>query len=73
MKHSILPYITNHISAHQFLLCATIPAVVKTTLDCNYYKTMEASRTFLQLLKAEGRLVNVASTTGQLNRYSDDV
>jgi len=49
------------------------PVVVKTTLDCNYYKTMEASRAFLQLLKAEGRLVNVASTTGQLTRYSDDV
>jgi len=47
--------------------------VVKTTLDCNYYKTLEASRTFLPLLKPTGRLVNVASMAGKLNKYSEEV
>ncbi|KAK0654803.1 carbonyl reductase [Cercophora newfieldiana] len=46
--------------------------VVKTTLACNYYGTLEATRAFLPLLKKSdgGRLVNVASSAGQLNRYS---
>jgi len=47
--------------------------VVKTTLDCNYYKTLEASRAFLPLLKPTGRLVNVASMSGKLNKYSEEV
>ena len=49
--------------------------VVKTTLDCNYYSTMEACHTFLPLLKpsATSRLVNVASTAGALNKYSDEI
>jgi len=47
--------------------------VVKTTLDCNYYKTLEASHTFLPLLKPTGRLVNVASMGGKLNKYSEEV
>ncbi|KAF1834544.1 carbonyl reductase [Decorospora gaudefroyi] len=47
--------------------------VVKATLDCNYYKTLEACHAFLPLLKPTGRLVNVASMVGHLNKYSDDV
>jgi carbonyl reductase 1 len=47
--------------------------VVKTTLDCNYYKTLEACHTFLTLLKPAGRLVNLASMAGHLTKYSDDV
>ncbi|KAF2107285.1 carbonyl reductase [Lophiotrema nucula] len=49
--------------------------VVKTTLGCNYYSTMEACHTFLPLLKpsATSRLVNVASTAGALNKYSDEI
>jgi len=49
------------------------PNVVKTTLDCNYYKTLEASHAFLPLLKPTGRLVNVASMSGKLNKYSEEV
>ncbi|EDU49062.1 FabG Dehydrogenase with different specificities related to short-chain alcohol dehydrogenase [Pyrenophora tritici-repentis] len=47
--------------------------VVKTTLDCNYYKTLEASRTFIPLLKPTGRIVNVASMAGKLNKYSEEI
>ncbi|KAF2036147.1 carbonyl reductase [Setomelanomma holmii] len=44
--------------------------VVKTTLHCNYYNTLSATRTFLPLLKPTGRIVNVASTAGSLSKYS---
>src|SRR5689334_5784816 len=37
----------------------------------NYYSTMSASRTFLMLLKPQGRIVNVASTVGGLFYYPD--
>ncbi|KAJ4297939.1 hypothetical protein N0V90_005838 [Kalmusia sp. IMI 367209] len=47
--------------------------VVKTTLGCNYYNTLEACHKFLPLLKSEGRIVNVASMSGHLNKYSDEV
>lgn len=47
--------------------------VVRTTLGCNYYCTMEASHSFLPLLKPGGRLVNVASVAGKLNRYSNEI
>ncbi|EFQ93021.1 hypothetical protein PTT_09714 [Pyrenophora teres f. teres 0-1] len=47
--------------------------MVKTTLDCNYYKTLEASRTFLPFLKPTGRIVNVASMAGKLNKYSEEI
>lgn len=46
---------------------------MKTTLDCNYYKTLEACHAFLPLIKPDGRLVNVASTAGQLNKYSQEI
>lgn len=47
--------------------------IVKTTLGCNYYNTIEACHTFLPLLKPDGRIVNVASMAGHLSKYSDDV
>lgn len=47
--------------------------VVKTTLGCNYYSTLEACHAFLPLLKPTGRIVNVASMSGKLNKYSDEI
>ncbi|KAL1605317.1 hypothetical protein SLS60_004865 [Paraconiothyrium brasiliense] len=47
--------------------------VVQTTLGCNYYDTMRACHMFLPLLKPAGRIVNVASMSGHLNKYTDDV
>ncbi|KAF2446749.1 carbonyl reductase [Karstenula rhodostoma CBS 690.94] len=47
--------------------------LVKTTLGCNYYNTMEACHKFVPLLKPEGHIVNLASMSGHLNKYSDDV
>ncbi|KAJ4368946.1 hypothetical protein N0V83_006028 [Neocucurbitaria cava] len=47
--------------------------VVKTTLGCNYYSTLEACHAFLPLLKPTGRMVNVASMSGKLNKYSDEI
>jgi len=47
--------------------------LVKTTLDCNYYKTLEACHTFLPLLKPTGRIVNLGSMAGKLNKYSEEV
>lgn len=44
--------------------------VVKTTLNCNYYSTLAASHAFVPLLKPTGRMVNVASTSGSLSKYS---
>ncbi|KAL9122407.1 MAG: hypothetical protein Q9187_001044 [Circinaria calcarea] len=44
--------------------------VVKETLKCNYYGTLEATRTFLPLIKDGGRLVNVSSMAGKLGKYS---
>ncbi|KAF2226453.1 hypothetical protein BDZ85DRAFT_315972 [Elsinoe ampelina] len=47
--------------------------VVKTTLETNYYGTLEATQTLLPIIKKGGRLVNVASMSGHLNKYSNDV
>jgi len=47
--------------------------VVKETLQCNYYGTLEATRDLLPLIKAGGRLVNVASTAGTLSKYSSSI
>lgn len=43
--------------------------VVKETLKCNYYGTLEATRIFLPLIKDGGRLVNVSSIVGELRKY----
>jgi carbonyl reductase 1 len=47
--------------------------VVKTTLNCNYYSTLAACRAFITLLKPTGRIVNVASTSGSLSKYSPSI
>jgi len=44
--------------------------VVKTTLECNYYGTLEATQDFLSIIRDGGRLVNVSSTAGSLSKYS---
>ncbi|KIX03175.1 uncharacterized protein Z518_06726 [Rhinocladiella mackenziei CBS 650.93] len=48
--------------------------VVKKTLHCNYYGTLEATRQLLPHIRGGGRLVNVASQTGQLSsKYSSAI
>ncbi|QIW95714.1 hypothetical protein AMS68_001232 [Peltaster fructicola] len=47
--------------------------VVKHTLETNYYGTLEATQDLLPLLRPDGRLVNVSSASGKLNKYSSDV
>ncbi|KAH5252186.1 hypothetical protein HBI72_147630 [Parastagonospora nodorum] len=47
--------------------------VVEKTLECNYYSTLRACRAFIPLLKPSGRIVNVASTSGSLAKYSPAV
>ncbi|KAF2436476.1 carbonyl reductase [Tothia fuscella] len=47
--------------------------VVKNTLGCNYYGTLEATQEFLPLIKDGGRLVNVTSTAGKLSKYSSEL
>ncbi|KAI9704001.1 MAG: hypothetical protein M1820_005622 [Bogoriella megaspora] len=45
--------------------------VVDTTLACNYYGTLQATTSILPHIRAGGRLVNVSSMTGKLNKFSD--
>ncbi|PIA97223.1 Carbonyl reductase [NADPH] 1 [Cercospora beticola] len=47
--------------------------VVKETLQTNYYGSLEATQDFLPLLREGGRLVNVCSMAGKLNKYSEEV
>jgi len=48
--------------------------VVKKTLHCNYYGTMEATNQLLPHIKDGGRIVNVASMAGRLSsKYSDTI
>ncbi|SMQ47057.1 unnamed protein product [Zymoseptoria tritici ST99CH_3D7] len=47
--------------------------VVRKTLETNYYGTLEASQSLLPLLREGGRLVNVSSKSGVLNKYSEEV
>lgn len=47
--------------------------VVRETLHCNYYGTLEATQSLLPLIRPKGRLVNVASMSGHLNKYSSAV
>ena len=47
--------------------------VMKTTLRCNYDGTVEATEHFLPLMKNKGRVVNVASMSGRLNKFSDTI
>lgn len=47
--------------------------VVQTTLQTNYYGTLEATQDLLPLIRQGGRLVNVSSMSGKLNKYSEEV
>jgi carbonyl reductase 1 len=47
--------------------------VVKKTLECNYYGTLEANQDLLPLVRDGGRLVNVSSTAGNLSKYSPEL
>ena len=42
-------------------------------MQTNYYGTLQATQDLLPLIRNGGRLVNVSSTVGALNKYSDDV
>jgi carbonyl reductase 1 len=44
--------------------------VVNRTLQTNYYGTLAATQNLLPLIRPGGRLVNVCSTSGHLNKYS---
>lgn len=45
---------------------------MKTTLRYNYYETLKATKHFLPL-KNKGRVVNVASMSEKLNKYSETI
>ena len=48
--------------------------VVRKTLHCNYYGTLEATQQLLPHIRNGGRLVNVASMSGHLSsKYSGDI
>lgn len=44
--------------------------VVRETIHTNYYGTLAATQDLLPLIRPGGRLVNIASMVGHLNRYS---
>lgn len=44
--------------------------MVQTTIKCNYYGTLKATRALLPLLKSRGRVINVASSSGSLAPFS---
>lgn len=46
---------------------------MKQTLHSNYYGTLEATERLLPLIRDGGRLVNVSSMSGHLNKYSDSL
>ena len=47
--------------------------IVKTILKTNYYGTLAIMTEFLPLIRSGGRLVNVASSDGQLIPYSESL
>lgn len=47
--------------------------VVRETLNTNYFGSLHATQDFLPLLRPNGRLVNVCSMAGKLDKYSDSV
>ncbi|KAF2130858.1 carbonyl reductase [Dothidotthia symphoricarpi CBS 119687] len=47
--------------------------VVKTTLHCNYYSTLQTCHSILPLLKPHGRIVNLGSMSGHLSKYSPEI
>lgn len=47
--------------------------VVKNTLTCNYHGTLEATQSFIPLLKPDGRIVQLSSIVGSLGKYSRSI
>jgi len=47
--------------------------VVNQTLATNYYGTLEATQFILALIRDGGRLVNVSSMAGKLNKYTAEL
>jgi carbonyl reductase 1 len=47
--------------------------IINTTLDCNFYGLIRTTRALLPHLKPAARIVNMASLTGMLSRYSPEV
>lgn len=47
--------------------------IINTTLETNFYALIRMTRALLPLLRPHARVVNMASFTGMLSRYSDDV
>lgn len=47
--------------------------VVRETLKTNYHGSLQATQDFLPLLRPTGRLVNVCSMAGKLDKYSESV
>ena len=47
--------------------------VVKSTLQTNYYGTLQATQELLPHIRQGGRLVNVSSSAGKLHKYSEEM
>ncbi|KXL45748.1 hypothetical protein M433DRAFT_154218 [Acidomyces richmondensis BFW] len=47
--------------------------VVEKTLAINYFGTLEVTQELLPLIRRGGRLVNVSSAAGKLNKYSEEI
>lgn len=47
--------------------------MVEKTLETNYFGTLEATQELLPLIRRGGRLVNVSSAAGRLNKYSEEI
>lgn len=47
--------------------------VVRGTLETNYYGLLNASRALLPTIRDGGRMVNVTSSVGRLDKYSEEI
>ena len=74
VSHALWFQLIREISRQLLIPLALIHSnVMKTTLRCKYYGTLEATEHFLPLMKNKGRVVNVASMSGRLNKFSDTI
>ncbi|PRP86548.1 fimbrin/plastin [Planoprotostelium fungivorum] len=44
--------------------------IVRTTVGCNYYGTLDLTKALLPLIRPQGRIINVSSMAGKLNTVS---
>ena len=47
--------------------------IVSKTLSCNYYGTLALAQSLLPHIRKDGRVVNVSSMVGKLNKYSPEL